>query len=168
LMFREMVLNSIWFRKLENNKNFQCKWNTIDTAKDYAYITTERMGAFQFTNAFTSSRLVGVYAQQKTQSKLVDFEGIVAGVSLDVYLLTLITCCLLVGLFAFIEYMRPFHSEFYFWHVTAVILPCFNCQEPALEHNNSPARAVAIIFAGIFVFLCTTYRVNVKSLHCFR
>jgi hypothetical protein len=25
LMFREMVLNSIWFRKLENNKNFQCK-----------------------------------------------------------------------------------------------------------------------------------------------
>ena len=25
LMFHEMALNSIWFRKLDNNKSFQCK-----------------------------------------------------------------------------------------------------------------------------------------------
>ena len=106
--------NSVWFHKLENNDNFQCKWNTIDTVNDGAYITTERMDAFQFTNAFESDRLVAIYAQQRNQSKFVDFEGIAAGVSWDVYLFAIIICCLLNGLFAFIEHMRPFHSEFYF------------------------------------------------------
>ena len=115
------------------------------------------MDAFQFTNAYSSDRLVAVYAQQRNQSKFVDFEGIAAGVSWDVYVLAILMWCMLVGLFAFIEHMRPFNSEFYLWHVTTVVLPCFHGQEPALEHANSPARCVAIIFASIFVFLCNTY-----------
>ena len=115
------------------------------------------MDAFQFTNAFSSDRLIAVYAQQRHQSKLVDFEGIAAGVSRDVYMLAFIICCLLVGLFAFIEHMRPFHLEFYFWHVTTAVLPCFNSQAPALEHANSLARCVAIIVTNISVLLFTTY-----------
>jgi hypothetical protein len=115
------------------------------------------MNAFQFTNAFSPNRLVAIYAQHRNQSKFVDFEGIAAGVSRDVYLLAIIICCLLVGLFAFIEHMRPFHLEFHLWHVTTAILPCFNSQVPGLEHANSPARCVAIIVMSIFVFLCTTY-----------
>jgi uncharacterized membrane protein YhaH (DUF805 family) len=115
------------------------------------------MDAFQFTNALLSEQLVAIYAQQKNQSNYVDFEGIAAGVSWDVYMLAIIICCLLVGLFAFIERMRSFHSEFYLWHVATAILPCFNSQAPALEHARSLARCVAIIVASIFVFLCTTY-----------
>ena len=115
------------------------------------------MDEFQFTNAYTSDRVVAIYAQQRNQSKFVDFEVIAAGISWDVYLRVIIICCLLVGLFAFIEHMRPFHSEFYFWNVTTAILPCFNSQAPALEHANSLARRVAIIVTSIFGFLCTTY-----------
>jgi hypothetical protein len=115
------------------------------------------MNALQFTNAFSPDRRVAVYAQQQTLSKFVDFERIAAGISLDVYGFAIIICCLLVGLFAFIEHVRSFHSEFYIWRVTTAILPCFNSQAPALEHDNSPSRCVAIIVTSIFVFFCTTY-----------
>jgi hypothetical protein len=120
-------------------------------------MTTERMDAFQFTNAISSERLVAIYSQQRDRSKSVDFKGIAAGVSWDVYGIAIIICCLLVGLFAFIEHMRPIHSEFNFWHVTTKILPFFSSQTPPLQHANSPARHVTITVAGIFVFLCTTY-----------
>jgi hypothetical protein len=115
------------------------------------------MDAFQFTNAYKYDRFIAIYAQHRNQSKFVDFEGIAAGVSRDVYLLAIICCCLLVGLFALIERIRSFHSEFSFWNVATAILPCFSSQAPGLEHANSPARRVAIIVASIFVFLCTTY-----------
>jgi hypothetical protein len=156
-MFHKMPLNNICFCILENDKIFQYKWNTIDIAYDDAFITTERIDALQFTNAYSSDRFYAIYAQQRKSSKLVDFAGIAAGVSRDVYLLAIIFCCLLVGIFALIEHTRPFHSEFHFWHVTTSVLPCFSCQEPALEHANSPARCVAIIVASIFAFMCTTY-----------
>jgi hypothetical protein len=115
------------------------------------------MNAFQFTNALYSDRLAAIYAQQRNPSKFVDFEGITAGVSWDVYMIAAIICCLLVGLFALIEHMRAFQLEFYFWNVTIAILPCFNGQAPGFEHANSLARCVAIIVTSIFVFLCTTY-----------
>jgi hypothetical protein len=115
------------------------------------------MDAFQFTNANKYDRLIAVYAQQRNYSQFVNFEGIASGVSRDVYLLAIIFCCLLVGLFALIERIRSFHSEFYFWNVATAILPCYNSQAPGLEHANSPARCVAIIVTSIFVFLCTTY-----------
>jgi hypothetical protein len=145
------------FENKKNNKNFQCKWNTIDTLIIGPYISIERMDAFHFTNAYKSSRLVAIYSQPTNHSKFIYFEGIAAGVSWDVYMLATIICCLLVGLFAFIEHMRPFHSEFCFWNVTIAILPCFNGQAPGFEHANSLARCVAIIVTSIFVFLCTTY-----------
>ena len=114
------------------------------------------MDAFKFTNAYQSDRLVAIYAQQRKQSKFVDFDGIAAGVSLDVYMLAVIICCLLVGLFAFIEHVRPSH-KFNCMDVATTVLPFFNCQAPGMEHFNSLARCVAIIVASIFVFLCTTY-----------
>jgi hypothetical protein len=92
------------------------------------------MDAFQFTNAYASNRLVAVYAQQRRQSKFVDFEELAAGVSQYVWVLAIISCCLLIGLFAVIEHMRL-----------------------RLERANSPARLVAIIVAGIFVLLYITY-----------
>ena len=119
-------------------------------------MTTERMDAFQFTNAFSSGRLAVIYAQQWNHSKFVDFEGIAAGVSRDVYMLAMIICCLLVGLFAFIEHVRPSH-KFNCLDIATAVLPFFNSQAPGMEHLNSLARCVAIIVASIFVFLGTTY-----------
>jgi hypothetical protein len=117
---------------------------------------TERIDAFQLTNAFESDRFVAIYAQQMGQLKFVDFEGIAAGVSRDVYMLAIIFCCLLAGLFAFIEQVRPSH-KFNCLDVATAVLPCFNNQAPKLEHSNSLARCVAIIVTSIFVFLGTTY-----------
>ncbi len=114
------------------------------------------MDAFQFTNAFESDRLVAIYAQQRNQPKFVDFEGIAADVSWDVYMLAIIICCLLVELFAFIEHVRPSH-KFSCLDIATAVLPCFNCQAPGIKHFNSLARCVAIIVTSIFVFLCTTY-----------
>ena len=116
----------------------------------------ERLDAFQFSNAYTSNRLVAIYAQQRNQSKLVDFEGIAAGVSRDVYMLAVLICCLLVGLFAFIEHVRPSH-KFNCLDIATAVLPCFNSQAPEVLHFNSLARSVAIIAMSVFVFLCTTY-----------
>ncbi len=62
------------------------------------------MEAFEFTNAFASNRLVAIYSQQRSQSKYADFEGIAAGVSRDVYMLAIVFCCLLVGLFALLKH----------------------------------------------------------------
>jgi hypothetical protein len=46
---------------------------------------------------------VAIYVQHKNNTKFIDFQGIAAGVSLDVYLLTLVICLLLLILFALID-----------------------------------------------------------------
>jgi hypothetical protein len=119
-------------------------------------ITPERFAAFQFTNALRPNRAVAVYTQQVHHTKFIDFKGLAAGVSRDVYLLMIVISCLLVALFTFIEYVRP-SNKFNFLDITTAMLPCFNGQAPALEHSSSLARCVAIISASIFVFLATTY-----------
>ncbi len=156
MAYKYKLADSIWLRKLENNTNFQCQWNTIDTSENPAYITIERMDSFQFTNAYSSDRLVAIYAQQRNHSKFADFKGIAAGVSWDVYMLAILICCLLGGLFAFIEHMRPSH-KFNCLDVATAVFPCFNSQAPGMGHLSSPARCVAIIVTSIFVFLGTTY-----------
>jgi hypothetical protein len=114
------------------------------------------MNDFQYTNILRPIRYVAIYAQQTNRSKFVDFQGIAAGVSLDVYLVAIAIYCLLIILFAFIEYLRP-SKKFNLLDTATAIVPCFNNQSPPLEHSNSLARCVAIISTSIFVFLCTTY-----------
>jgi len=82
------------------------QYNEIDTPNDIAIITINRMNAFQFTNAFVTSKFVAIYAQQRNNATFIDFTGIAAGVSLDVYLLTIVICCLLVILFVLIKFVR--------------------------------------------------------------
>jgi hypothetical protein len=128
----------------------------IDTLNGGTYITPDRIDAFQFTNPLRPIGLYALYSLQMNQTKLIQLQGIAAGVFLDVYILTIAICFLLVTLFTFIECLRP-SKKFSCWDVATAVLPCFNSQGPALEHSNSPARCVAIIAMSIFVFLCTTY-----------
>jgi hypothetical protein len=106
------------------------------------------MDPFQFTNPHWSSKFVAIYAQHSENLNFIDFQGIAAGVSWDVYLLTIIICCLLVLLFAFIECVRP-SKKWNAWDVTLAVLPCFNSQaqkkslenktlfvDPTLFHTN--------------------------------
>lgn len=115
------------------------------------------MSAFQFTNAYSTARYVAIYSQQ-SDAALINFSGIAAGISLDVYITMLFCWCALVALFVLIENVRPAANTTYnWWNIGAAIMPCLNCQAPGLEHSNSISRCVAIITASIFVLLCTTY-----------
>jgi len=99
----------------------------VDTLNEGVYVTTERIESFQFTNAYFTDKFVAIYAQQKNHTKYADFKGIAAGVAVNVYLLSIIICCLLVVLFALIEYVNPSH-KYNCWHISTAILPCFNSQ----------------------------------------
>jgi hypothetical protein len=72
-------------------------------------------------------------AQHKNNTKLIDFKGIAAGVSLDVYIIAIITYFLLVILFALTEYVRP-SNKFNAWDIATAIVPCFDGQA---DHDNS-------------------------------
>jgi ABC-type amino acid transport substrate-binding protein len=54
---------------------------SIDTINIPAYITSERLDSFQFTNATVAESIVAIYAQHRNQAKFVDFKGIAASVS---------------------------------------------------------------------------------------
>ena len=79
----------------------------VDTINNGVLITPDRMNEFQFTNAHDKTILLAIYAQNKNHTKLIDFTGLAAGISMEIYLLTIVFCCLLLILFAFIEYVRP-------------------------------------------------------------
>jgi hypothetical protein len=55
------------------------------------------MNDFQFTNPYASDELVAVYAQNSFN--FINFDAIAAGVSLDVYMLMVLTCCLIIVLY---------------------------------------------------------------------
>ena len=118
----------------------------IDTLNRPLYITPDRMNAFQFTNAHDATRMVAVYAQQLNNTKLIDFGGVAAGVSLNVYLITIVFCCLLVLLFALIEYVIPSNSFVNYWNISSAVLPCFNSQvaRKALRITDHPSREVLV------------------------
>jgi hypothetical protein len=86
------------------------------------------MSAFQFTNAMRANRLFAIYAQQKNHSELVDFNGLMAGVQLNVYVFVIVISCLLVVLFALIDYARPAHNQGHFecWHILIAVFPTIN------------------------------------------
>ena len=86
---------------------------------------------------------MAVYAQHKNQTKFIDFNGIAAGVSREVYLLALSICCLLIILFAIIEYVKQ-SNKFNLWDVILAVLPCFNSQ----ARKNTPNRATPRGFCG--------------------
>jgi hypothetical protein len=71
------------------------------------YITPERLDAFMFSNPLDPTKLVVVYAQKLNRTNFIDFKGVAAGVSYDVYLLAIAICCLLMLLFVFIEFLMP-------------------------------------------------------------
>jgi hypothetical protein len=131
--------------------------STIDTGYFSAYISLERATAFRFTNAYFTPRFVGIYSQQ-SDATMINFSGVIAAISLDVYILMLFCWCALVSLFKLIETLRPScEKTFQWWNIGTAIMPCLNSQALALEHSNSISRCVAIVTAGIFVLLCTTY-----------
>jgi len=101
-----------------------------------AIITSQRMNAFQFTNAFAPRKLVAIYAQQSNNLNFIDFQGIAAGIALEVYLLTIIICCLLVLLFTVIEHVRP-ENKFNCLDIATAILPCFNSQARRISEINA-------------------------------
>ncbi len=101
--------------------------NQIDTFNEEAFITPERLDAFSITNAHAPTKMVAVYAQHMNQAKFVDFNGIAAGVSTDVYLLMVAFCCLLIMLFAFIEHVRPSNIND-LWDFVSTVVPCLSCQ----------------------------------------
>jgi general stress protein CsbA len=100
----------------------------------------EFIDAFQFTNAIVPAKLVAIYAQQRNQATYINFSGIAAGIPLHIYLLILLICCLLVILFAVIEYSRP-SKKSHLWDVATAILPCFNSQARENTPNNFPVHA---------------------------
>lgn len=111
----------------------------IDTSNFAAFITDERINSFMFTNPYISSRFVALYSQQMNNTKFIDIKGIAAGVSVDVYLLTIVFCCLLAILFATINYVKPLNT-FNCWNIATTILPCFNCQAGTLRIEGCRIR----------------------------
>jgi glucose-6-phosphate-specific signal transduction histidine kinase len=99
----------------------------IDTPNNRAFITSDRIEAFQLTNAFAVNKFVAIYAQHMNQTHFIDLHGIAAGVPVNVYIWMIIICFLLIVLFAFIEFVRPSEKLNYF-NILSVILPCFNSQ----------------------------------------
>ena len=85
------------------------------------------MDVFQYTNAIRALRIAAVYSLPVDQMKFVDFNGVAAGVSYDVYVMAMIICCLLMLLFALIEHLRPSNKFGCFEYATA-ILPCVSHQ----------------------------------------
>jgi hypothetical protein len=102
--------------------------NQIDTVNKNMFITIEQMNSFAYTNAYQSNRFVAIYAQQTNSLQFVNFDGIAAGVSRDAYMLTVFICCLLVLLFALIEYVSPSLNKCNYLNITTAIIPCFNSQ----------------------------------------
>ena len=132
--------------------------STIDTGYYTAYITAERLSAFQLTNPYTNERFVAVYSQPSNVAKTSE-GGITAGISFDVYITVLFAWLALTMLFALIEYFRPSCdtiAQVNWFYIGTAIMPWSN-QAPALEHSNSLARCVAILTASIFVFQTATY-----------
>jgi hypothetical protein len=108
-----------------NSLHIPIQNDKFDTVENGVYITAERMESFQYTNAYRANRFVAIYAQQTNHTKFVDFEGLAAGVSLDVYALTIVICWLLYLLFVLIDYMKP-SNEFNRWNIAIAISPFFN------------------------------------------
>lgn len=106
--------------------------DNIDTLNEGVYITVDRMEAFQFTNAHSYINFLAIYAQQVNNTQFVTFSGMAAGIVLDVYVLTLVVCCILIILFASIAYLRQSH-EFNWWDMTTAIVPCFYGQAQQLQ-----------------------------------
>jgi len=132
--------------------------SSIDIVHDIAYITAERMSAFQFTNAYFTTRFVAIYSQQSDGKSMINFRGILADISPNVYIAIIFAWCALVVLFAIIENLRPSSDKgFNWWNFAMSVMPYSNNQAPGLEHSQSISRCVAIITASIFVLLCTTY-----------
>jgi hypothetical protein len=115
----------------------------IDVINSRAYITPERIHTFQYTNAFTADSLVAIYVQQRNDTKFIDFNGVAAGVSANVYVFTIAICCLLVILFVYIDYVRP-SSNFNFFYTAMAILPCFNGQVPHSELSSPCPHCLSV------------------------
>jgi hypothetical protein len=103
------------------------------------------MESFEYTNAFQVVQLVAIYTQQMNKTSFVDFTGIAAGVSLETYIVTIIACFLLVLVFIIINYLNP-SETFSYWHITTVILPCFNGQAKTALRIDCFHRMSSIIF----------------------
>jgi hypothetical protein len=68
------------------------------------------LASFQYTNAYFTTRLVGIYAQPG-DATLIHLRGVTAGIPFDVYVIMLLLWCVLVLLFAFIDYLRPSYEN---------------------------------------------------------
>ncbi len=62
---------------------------SIDTPNYLAYISPERMDAFQLTNHYFTSRFVAIYAQK--QDVTINFSGNTAGISLEAFLVMIMS-----------------------------------------------------------------------------
>lgn len=60
---------------------------TIDTVNFAAIIAKNRMSEFEFTNAYVTARYVALYSQPNLAQPFINFTGITAAISLDVYIL---------------------------------------------------------------------------------
>ena len=89
--------------------------STFDTANDDAFITLERMNAFQFTNAYYINTFVAIYYQQNNPKVMINTSGITAGISINVYIIAILALCVLVVLFALIERARPTSAKTFDW-----------------------------------------------------
>jgi hypothetical protein len=87
---------------------------TIDTGYYPAYISEDRMDSFQITNPYFTTRVVAIYAQQ-SDTAMINFSGVTAGLSLEVYATMLLSWCALVILFALIENVRPSSQATFNW-----------------------------------------------------
>lgn len=106
------------------------------------------MNAFQYTNAMRTNRLFAIYAQNTNRTKLIDFNGLMAGVQLSVYLLIIAFSCVLVVLFAIIEHVRPAHNQahFKFWHILIAVFP-----STKLHVLKAPQKYRFFVFSAFFV-----------------
>jgi hypothetical protein len=92
--------------------------SSIDTGYYGAYISEERMKAFQFTNAYTTDRSVAVYSQEQNAGSMMNFSKISAGISLNVYIIMVVFWCALIFLFAIIERVRPSCEQTFRWCIS--------------------------------------------------
>jgi hypothetical protein len=95
------------FKKMSN---FSDSHDNIDTPNEGAFITIERLEAFQLTNPYSTSGCVALYAQTE-QKTMFSFNRISAKIQLSVYVIMLLLYFLLILLFVLIHYWRPTVDE---------------------------------------------------------
>ncbi len=79
----------------------------------------EEMESFQFTNAYYADGAVIIHAQQQqNHSRLIDFNGLAAGVSRQVYMLTIVIC----GLLLLLQAEKMLHKERLFLRLRLAIV----------------------------------------------